>query len=227
MKKIFSVFLFCSALVFSGCGKKDSLAKIIKNYPKEVVENFYKNGIVKTEKYDESVLAGFGLKKNGAVEEFFTSPVLEPDTQHHNECAGMSSAYVMRFYGENVSGKSVYEQISEKNPDGTVNPKPLKKLWDSKKNYKMYVCRGNIEDLKDAVSHNVPVIVLVECPGGFHYIPVTGFDRKYIYIQDSVESFRNASDKKYNRKETYKDFDKLWNVVLPESDHLMFIAVKY
>ncbi|WP_318662367.1 hypothetical protein [Treponema sp.] len=73
--------MFCSALVFSGCGKKDSLAKIIKNYPKKVVENFYKNGIVKTEKYDES-----------------------------------------------VSGKSVYEQISEKNPDGTVNPKPLKKL---------------------------------------------------------------------------------------------------
>ena len=50
-------------------------------------------------------------------------------------------------------------------------------------------------------------------------------DQRFVYIQDSVPSFRNSSGAT-NRKESWKDFEALWNVVLPNSDHLMFIAVK-
>ncbi|MBQ7619946.1 MAG: hypothetical protein IJS51_07440, partial [Treponema sp.] len=62
-------------------------------------------------------------------------------------------------------------------------------------------------------------------PGGWHYVPVVGYDQRFVYIQDSVPSFRNSSGAT-NRKESWKDFEALWNVVLPNSDHLIFVAVK-
>ncbi len=79
---------------------------------------------------------------------------------------------------------------------------------------------------ESAEGHNIPVIVLINCPGGWHYVPVVGYDQRFVYIQDSVPSFRNSSDGVRNRKESWKDFEALWNVVLPNSDHLMFVAVK-
>ena len=75
----------------------------------------------------------------------------------------------------------------------------------------MEVFKGDIKSLKEIVSHNIPVIVLINCEGGWHYVPVVGFDKKYIYLQDSVPKFRNVTGQKYNRKETYKKFEKLWN----------------
>lgn len=205
---------------FMGCSKKkDELSELLKNYPKEMVEEFYSNGMIKAESYDKNKLGTVS-----AVEEFFINPMPESETQYNNECGAMSSAYVLRFYGENEKGMNIYKQIENKNPDGTISPKPLKQFWDSKNDYEMYVCKGTINDLKDAVSHNIPVIVLINCPGGWHYVPVVGFDKNYIYIHDSVFDFRNVTGEFYDRKESYKDFEKLWSVILPESDHLMFIA---
>lgn len=199
------------------------LKKILKQYPKEMVEQFYESGMLKTEKYDSSKL---GIETKKTVKEFCISPVPAVDTQYKNECGGMSSAYVMRFYGESVTGASVYSRIKDKNADGTISPRPLKNFWETKTNYDIYVCNGTIADIKEVVSQNIPVIVLINCPGGWHYVPVVGFDSKYIYIQDSVAKFRNVTGQVYNRKETYSAFEKLWDVVLPESDHLMFIVRK-
>ena len=217
------VALACVAALalFASCKEKDPLAEILKRYPKEVVQAFYERGMIEAPAYDQSAIPG----GNSGAESFMISPMPAAESQEHNECGAMSSAFVLRFYGENAKGLELYDQIEEKNPDGTINPKPLKNFWDKKRGYKMNVFKGDAAALKNAVSHNIPVIVLINCPGGWHYVPVVGYDQRFVYIQDSVPSFRNSSGAT-NRKESWKDFEALWNVVLPNSDHLMFVAVK-
>ena len=216
--------LACAAsfALFSSCKKKDSLSKVLKRYPKEVVQAFYERGMIVAPAYDESALPG----SRSEAESFTISPMPAAESQEHNECGAMSSAFVLRFYGEDAKGLDIYGKIEEKNPDGTINPKPLKNFWDKMLGYKMNVFNGDAAALKSAVSRNIPVIVLINCPGGWHYVPVVGYDQRFVYIQDSVPSFRNASGGVCNRKESWKDFEALWNVVLPNSDHLMFVAVK-
>lgn len=208
--------------LFASCKEKDSLSKVLKRYPKEVVQAFYERGMIEAPAYDQSAIPGGSLD----AESFMISPMPAAESQEHNECGAMSSAFVLRFYGENAKGLELYDQIEEKNPDGTINPKPLKNFWDKQRGYKMNVFKGDAAALKNAVSHNIPVIVLINCPGGWHYVPVVGYDQRFVYIQDSVPSFRNSSGAT-NRKESWKDFEALWNVVLPNSDRLMFVAQKY
>lgn len=216
--------LACAAsfALFSSCKEKDSLSKVLKRYPKEVVQAFYERGMIEAPAYDESALPG----SRSEAESFTISPMPAAESQEHNECGAMSSAFVLRFYGEDAKGLDIYGQIEEKNPDGTINPKPLKNFWDKMLGYKMNVFKGDAAALKSAVGHNIPVIVLINCPGGWHYVPVVGYDQRFVYIQDSVPSFRNSSGGVCNRKESWKDFEALWNVVLPNSGHLMFVAVK-
>lgn len=221
------LFVSCVVLIalLSGC-REDKLEKLLKQYPKEMVEAFYATGMLIAEPYDENKII---LEKTSAFKtekEFFINPIPQVDTQYANECGGMSSAYVMRFYGKQATGLEIYNQIADKNIDGTISPRPLKNFWNSQVDFNLYACKGNIESLKNAVSHNIPVIVLINCPGGWHYVPVIGFDEKYIYIQDSVPDFRNVSGEIYNRKETYESFEKLWSVILPESDHLMYVVTQ-
>ena len=218
------VALACVAALalFASCKEKDPLAEILKRYPKEVVQAFYERGMIEAPAYDQSAIPG----GNSGAESFMISPMPAAESQEHNECGAMSSAFVLRFYGENAKGLELYDQIEEKNPDGTINPKPLKNFWDKKRGYKMNVFKGDAAALKNAVSHNIPVIVLINCPGGWHYVPVVGYDQSFVYIQDSVPSFRNSSGAT-NRKESWKDFEALWNVVLPNSARLMFVAQKY
>ena len=216
-----AVVALAALALFASCKEKDPLAEILKRYPKEVVQAFYERGMIEAPAYDQSAIPG----GNSDAESFMIDPMPAAESQEHNECGAMSSAFVLRFYGENAKGLELYEQIEEKNPDGTINPKPLKNFWDKQRGYKMNVFKGGAAALKNAVSHNIPVIVLINCPGGWHYVPVVGYDQSFVYIQDSVPSFRNSSGAA-NRKESWKDFEALWNVVLPNSDHLMFVAVR-
>ena len=216
-----AVVALAAFALFASCKEKDPLAEILKRYPKEMVQAFYERGMIEAPAYDQSAIPGGSLD----AEAFMISPMPAAESQEHNECGAMSSAFVLRFYGENAKGLELYDQIEEKNPDGTINPKPLKNFWDKQRGYKMNVFKGDASALKNAVGHNIPVIVLINCPGGWHYVPVVGYDQRFVYIQDSVPSFRNSSGAA-NRKESWKDFEALWNVVLPNSDHLMFVAVK-
>lgn len=222
LKKSFLLLIFSLICVSVFSENKNKLSEVIKKYPKEMVEEFYRSGIIKAKPYDKNKLGPVS-----SFDKFFISPMPASETQYHNECGAMASAYVLRFYGETETGLNIYGKIKNKNKDGTISPKPLYEFWETKKDYEMYVSRGTINDLKNAVSHNIPVIVLINCPNGWHYVPVVGFDKKFIYIHDSVPHFRNASAGLFDRKETYKNFEKLWSVILPESDHLMFIARPY
>lgn len=47
------------------------------------------------------------------------------DFQAGNECSAFSSAYVLRHFGIEADGNSLYEKISGKRQDGTVYPKGI------------------------------------------------------------------------------------------------------
>ena len=222
-RALFAVAAFSVLALFGACQKKDSLSQVLKRYPKEVVQAFYERGMIEAPAYDESKLPG----SSSDAETFVIDPMPRSESQANNECGAMASAFVLRFYGEDAKGLEIYEQIEEKNPDGTINPKPLKNFWEKKSGFEMKVFKGDSAALKSAVSRNIPVIVLINCPGGWHYVPIVGYDQRFVYIQDSVPSFRNSSGGVCNRKESWKDFEALWNVVLPNSARLMFVAQKY
>lgn len=161
------------------------------------------------------------------------------DFQKGPDCSGYSTAYLLRHYGENVTGSEMYEKIIKKKKNGTVTAKNiLQPLREYGKKLK-YV-RGNLTSLKNEVAKGVPVIVVIRGQlKGFsmHFAVVTGYDEEYIYLADSVESFTNVEKKHlnapvpttiqtgeasmatnenaelgvYNRRLTTKEFKKYWN----------------
>ena len=44
------------------------------------------------------------VNKNDHPSSYIISPNPVPDTQNNDECSGCSSAYLLRFYGENIHG---------------------------------------------------------------------------------------------------------------------------
>ena len=155
----------------------------------------------------------------------YPNPV--PDTQAGNECAACSSAYLLRFYGENVNGVSLYQQPTFpcKYSEGAY-PKCFKILFEEQyKNYTAAYYTGTTDDLKDAVSRGIPVIALIFNGNTLHYVPVVGYDESHFFIQDSVEKYRNVTDNKaYNERIDIHLFDKMWNIPI-ESCQRLFVMV--
>ena len=69
---------------------------------------------------------------------YMVLPNPAPDTQTGVECAGCSSAYLLRFYGEKVNGVELYHQSTFPSKyEGGAYPKCFKILFEQqRKNYK-------------------------------------------------------------------------------------------
>ena len=159
---------------------------------------------------------------------FVISPKSAPDTQTGNECAACSSAYLLRFYGDDVDGVKLYQQPSFpcKYSDGAY-PKCFKILFEEQyENFTAQYFTGTIDDLKDAVAQGVPVIALLATGRSLHYVPVVGYDESHIFIQDSVEEYRNVvGNDAYNESVDIERFDKMWNIPI-ESCQRLFVVVR-
>ena len=80
--------------------------------------------------------------------------------------------------------------------------------------------------ISETVSKGIPVIALVFTGKTLHYVPVVGYDETHIFIQDSVEKYRNAKDNKgYNEAMDVNTFDRMWNIPI-ESCQRLFVMVK-
>ena len=160
---------------------------------------------------------------------YLITPNPAPETQTKIECAACSSAYLLRFYGEEASGMELYH--GETFPckyEGGAFPKCFKIFFEEQhENYTTAYYTGTTDDLKDAVSQGVPVIALLLYNGkSMHYVPVVGYDESHFYIQDSVEKYRNVSDNKsYNEAVDIDKFDAMWNLPI-ESCQRLFVMVR-
>lgn len=68
------------------------------------------------------------------------------DLQQANECAGFSTAYLLRHYDIPATGAEVYQEMTDKMADGCVYPKAVKKLL-GKYGFDVKYCTGNLSAL--------------------------------------------------------------------------------
>lgn len=158
-------------------------------------------------------------------ESFMITKNNHAESQGRNQCAAFASAFVLRHYDENVTGSALYKNYPGKRSNGTINPRGIDDFFDSTKKYDAVFNKGSVDDLKNAISKGVPPIVFIKCTGGSHYVPVVGYSKDYFYFQESVPSFRNDSEKYYNRKVTIEEFKKLWHPGYPFCSN-MFMLIK-
>ncbi len=160
---------------------------------------------------------------------FVISPNPMPDTQQTCECSGCSSAYLLRFYGESVNGVDLFNQPSFpcKHSEGAY-PKCFKVLFEEQYgNFSTEYYTGTTDDLKNAVSKGIPVIVLLFNGKTLHYVPVVGYDKAHFFIQDSVDEYRNVDDcDDFNRSVEIPAFDKMWNIPIESCQRLFVRVVK-
>lgn len=165
---------------------------------------------------------------NKFPEGYINPKAVSPDTQAGNECSGCASAYLLRFYGEPTDGVELFnsEDFPAKFGVGAF-PKCFRILFEEqRKDYSTEYYTGSTDDLKDAVSKGIPVIVLLNYGRVLHYVPVVGYDKDGFYLQDSVEEFRNVDGNGfYNESLAADSFDDMWNIPL-ESCQRLFIVVR-
>ncbi|MFL1998792.1 cysteine peptidase family C39 domain-containing protein [Lysinibacillus irui] len=136
--------------------------------------------------------------------------------QNNRECAGFSTAYVLRHFGIEADGEALYSSFPSKMRSGNVYPKGIRTVL-RKKGLKTSYFKGTINTLKYEVSKGTPVIVFIKVHKDFnnlHFVPVVGYDEQFVYLSESLRQLVNCNDanNSYNRKVTIKEFKKLWNV---------------
>jgi ABC-type bacteriocin/lantibiotic exporter with double-glycine peptidase domain len=149
------------------------------------------------------------------------------ETQGYNECAAYATAYVLRSFGKNVNGESIYNKMKYKLPFlGVV---PSKGIIDTLKRYhiKATYYKGDINTLKMHVSKNIPVILYVgENIKWEHFITMVGYENSssVIYVFDSLLDEDSNGEEPGNRTLTEDELLKIWDNGLPILNHT-YIAV--
>lgn len=224
---IISSIIMILPLVLSACNKntKNSNDKTTSNTPNKSnsaspSDNKSQNDWVATNKYTIN---------GDTPAEYIIENVADVDNQTNMQCAACSSAYLLRFYGYEADGLKLYEDFPSKNNDGTINPAGFKQFFERYTDLEPQFYTGTIDDLKNAVSHGIPQIVLVRTTPSspyLHYMPVVGYDEENIYLQDSIPTNRNSDDSRYNRKVSIDDFQKMRDINIEYYKDLFITIIK-
>lgn len=155
------------------------------------------------------------------------------DYQTGLECSAFASAYILRHYGEQADGLSLYSNFPGKLSDGGVMPKGIVDFFDQLDYKAEYVDDRTIEDLKTELRKGSPVIVFIHVSYPYtnthetHYVPAVGYDEDYIYLAESIKSLANCKDEEnvpYNRKVEISEFELLWDNIDGMWDYPYFIV---
>lgn len=150
------------------------------------------------------------------------------DLQNNTECAAFSTAYLLRHFGMEAEGETLYTHFPSKTRAGTVYPKGIRTVL-RKNGLKTYYFKGNINTLKNEVSKGTPIIVFIKEQinrNYLHFVPVVGYDEEYIYLSESLKCLVNFNDDGvgYNRKVPLNEFKRLWNI---KRIHMLFYSNTY
>ena len=139
------------------------------------------------------------------------------DIQTGYQCSAFSVAYLLRHFGIDANGIDIYNQMPYKMKDGCVYPKGLPKVLQEYGVCTKYYS-GNIEALQNEVCKGMPVIVMIRVridKNWLHYVPVVGFDDRYVFVAESLPELVNCNcNKCYNRRIEKKYFLQLWNTAM-------------
>lgn len=164
----------------------------------------------------DAILMGFAKPKFDsalATESYIIADSVRIDPQTDFKCSAFSSAYILRHWGEDAHGDSIYDVIPDKMDDGYVYPKGIIKYLSSRGFTTNYYI-ADLTTLKNEVSKGHPVIVMIKIrpdKDWLHYVPVVGYSADSIFIAESLPELCNATNPKYNRSIATDDFNGLWN----------------
>lgn len=153
------------------------------------------------------------------------------DFQTVLECSAFSCAYLLRHFGQDVEGLTVYENMPNKMKNGSVYPKGIINYLNSRGLHVQY-CKGSVAQLKNEIAKGTPVIVFIKVfPNKkyYHYVPIVGYDDTYFYLAESLKDLVNIQTKSniYNRKISVAELKKLWalnNLRMPIYSNTYFIT---
>lgn len=141
--------------------------------------------------------------------EFFcTGAGARIDCQRDGKCAAYAAAYLLRCFGEDADGGSLFPEL--KRSLGFVSANSIADVL-AQHGYPAKACRGSIDALKQRLAEGAPIIVFIRIPGDTHYAVAVGYDERHLYLADSLAENANASDARYNRVLTTEAFEALWN----------------
>ncbi len=145
--------------------------------------------------------------------EYLTESTSDFEKQGFNQCAGYSSAYLLRLRGEEITGKEAYQKMGRKFHNGYVLPIGISNLI-ADYGYGTTLMRGNLSQLKTRVASGSPVIALIgDGTSWQHYVTVVGYDQDQIYLYDSI--YPNDSTSGYNRVMSNREFLSRWQNGIP------------
>lgn len=150
------------------------------------------------------------------------------EKQLYNECAGYSTAFLLRHFDKDMSGEKAYTNMKFKHQSsGYVMPKSIVEYLKTY-NIECQIMKGNLETLKSRLALGNPLIVLIGQKFEWqHYVTIVGYDgvKKEIYVFDSLcdPSYDEIHCGNSMIKES--DFLSLWNNGIPLLDHI-YLAVK-
>lgn len=129
------------------------------------------------------------------------------DFQTDNECSAYASAYVMRHFGEQITGAELYGDI--RRMFGFVPVSSVVSLFRNH-GYTAKAYHGDIGTMKQRLVSGVPVIAFTRIPNDTHYVVIVGYDENFIYLADSISAHTNANGGWYNRKLGTAEFEEIW-----------------
>lgn len=143
--------------------------------------------------------------------------------QTDGKCAAYASAYVLRHFGEQADGETVYPEI--RRTLGFVSAKSIAAFF-AVRGYSARAYHGDIASLKQRLAAGVPVIAFVSIPGDTHYLVVVGYDAQYLYLADSLAQTADSGETASNRKLTTAEFEAIWHTDTPLSDNIYVVVSK-
>lgn len=175
------------------------------------------------------------LKAEAVPESYMVEGENYIDYQPGLECSAFSSAYVLRHYGEEAEGLSLYEDFPGRLATGGAMPYGIEQFFNARGYEAKFMSNGTVDILKELVSKGAPVIVFIhveepyETTHNTHYIPIIGYDADYFYFAESLSDYANCKDEKnvtYNRKTEISKFERLWTNIDGSWDYPYFTITK-
>lgn len=163
------------------------------------------------------IIVGFAkptFKKEPVQKEYLLRVKNRMDIQKSTECSGYSSAHVLRSFGIEANGKEMYAKMPGKLSNGAVLPRNLKKGLE-KLGFKVSFRSGNKETLKAELCKGNRVIAFIRTRLGkkwLHYVSVVGYNEEEVFIADSLKETINCEEEFYNRRLSWEEFMKYWNI---------------
>lgn len=138
------------------------------------------------------------------------------DIQTGLQCSAFSAAYILRHFGTEADGDTLYSAMPHKMKNGYVYPRGVCDLL-RRHGVNVKYCCGNLNALKADLHKGHPVIVMMRVrkdKDWLHYVPVVGFDEEHLFLAESLPELINCEYGLYNRQIRNEDFLRLWDTAM-------------